>query len=67
MAERFTVGTVTGYKITPGAGSRGGGGRPPLTLWSVHDTAYCHRTLYEGFDERYAREMAAALNEKEKS
>lgn len=58
---RYTVGSVTGFMITQGS-QGGAGGKPPKPLWSVHDSAYCYRTLWEGWSETEARAMAARLN-----
>lgn len=61
---RYTVGSVTGYPITPAAGKIGST-RPPVTIWYVHDSAYCYRVVRvfkQRNPEERARAFAAELN-----
>jgi hypothetical protein len=55
---RFTVGSVTGWAFAKTSG-------PPLTVWTVHDSAYCYLVVKEfkqNNPEQRARELAEQLN-----
>ena len=43
---RFTVGSVTGWPISDRK-SRPSYARPAVTIWYVHDSAYCYRIMGE--------------------
>ena len=45
-AERFVVGSVTGWPVK-GNSARRTGYRHPATIWYVHDSAYCYRVVAE--------------------
>lgn len=52
MAERFTVGTVTGWPISPSTLDHGRNSRSkPATIAYVHDSAFCYRIVAR-FDSR---------------
>jgi len=63
---RFTVGSVTGWRITPEAGRQHS--RPPATIWYVYDSAYCYKPLAEFFprgiygQDQYDRWLIGARN-----
>ena len=43
---RFTVGSVTGWPISDRT-SRPNYARPVVSIWYVHDSAFCHRIMAE--------------------
>ena len=72
-SPRFTVGSVTGWKIRQ-EGRASGQRRTPTTFWYVHDSANCFHTMGEFINgnngkpggridaETEARKLAAKLN-----
>ena len=75
MPERFTVGSVSGWKIDQRNPSRAGDSRhTPTTFWYVHDSADCFQIVREFRNsnngkaggridgETEARKFAAKLN-----
>lgn len=61
VEQRFTVGSVTGYPSTIDRPRK----NHLRTVWYVHDSAYCYRTVAEfrGMNaEQRARKVAKALN-----
>lgn len=71
MSDRYTVGSVTGWKIDQAHPARAGDSkRTPTVIWYVHDSALCHRTVKEfrrrgahhAEPEQAARALAARMN-----
>lgn len=69
---RFTVGSVTGWPITPvtleGQPRSQGATRQPSTIWYVFDSAYCYREVAcfagRGYSKEGAEAKARALCER---